>query len=116
MAGRFRSVELDDAVVDLQSRQRGEHVFGHFDHDAVVFDRGPSSPRHDIFDLRRHLGGTGAVGPLKRDAVVGAHRPYSDGRRVSAPRRGDPWRAQPSTLARVYPKTVQLVAARGWTV
>ncbi len=78
-AGALARVDLDDRIVDLESRQCGHHVLDHLHARAAAADRGAALGRDDRIDPRRDRGPAGQIGPLEHDPGVGLGRMEADG-------------------------------------
>lgn len=77
-SGQLRTVDLDEAVVDVQSRQRRHHMFDHLDLYAVSGDHRPSMTGRHVFDACRDRRRIGDVRALKHDSMIRRCRPKVD--------------------------------------
>ncbi len=79
-AGGLARVDVDHAVVDLESSERGHHVLDHLDGGLALLDGGAPLAGDHVPDVGRHRGLMRQVGPAKDDARprVGGPEPHRD--------------------------------------
>ena len=67
-AGRFRGVELDAAVVDMEPVESGEDMFDEADADRRLAERGAAIGAGDVVDLGGDRGVRAQVGAHEDDS------------------------------------------------
>lgn len=73
-AGRLNGVQFDQAIIDVQPRQRRQHMLHHFHSPGPLpQDRSPLGPR-DLLDRCRNVNGGLQIGPDKDQPRVGRGR------------------------------------------
>ncbi len=77
--GTLARVDLDNRIVDLESRQRGDDMLDHLHARAVAADRGTTLGRGDRIDPCGDDRPAGQVGALEDDPGVGFGRVKADG-------------------------------------